>query len=162
MPKVIWIRGMNIHDLKWMCVCFLMLSLFLLVFITSRWSLDNKLRQNKALLFLKCNSPWNPICFRLNETGMPYQLSRCHFFWQLQDTLFTSAEECSAEGHLSFCEMERQRRKYFYCYRKWFICKRRWDVSERQRSKQVIWDLNPLNLQWKKGCFNYIWKKDNK
>ena len=68
------------------------------------------------------------ICFGLNETGVPYQLSCCHFSWRLQDTLFTPVVECSTEGHLSFCEMKSHNRKHFYCYKKWFIWECHQDV----------------------------------
>lgn len=85
----------------------------MLIFITSLCSANNKEQQNKALLFWKSNSLWETICLSINETGEPHQLSRCHLFWQLQDTLFTSAVECDTEGHLSFLWKEKSWQKIF-------------------------------------------------
>lgn len=112
----------------------------------------------QSFTFLKHDSLWKPICFSLNETGVPYQLSCCHFSWQLQDTLLTPVVECSTEGHLSFFEMKSHNRKHFYCYKKWFIWERHWDVisipvkgSRASRSYEIC--LKPT-LEKKDCCFN--------
>lgn len=142
---------MNVH-------LFLMLNPLILLFITSLRTLHNKLRKTK-LYFLKHNPLWKPICFSLNETGVPYQLSRCHFSWQLQDTLFAPVVECSTEGHLSFCEMKSHNRKHFYCYKKWFIWERHQDVisiplkgSRASRSYEIC--LKPT-LEKKRLLFQF-------
>lgn len=106
---------------------FLLLNLLILLFITTLWTLHDNLRK-KSFTFQKAQSFRKPICFTLNERGVPSQLSRCHFSWQLQDTLFTLFVECNTEGHLSWFEMKSHNRKHFYCYKNWFIWERHWDV----------------------------------
>lgn len=118
---------MNIHELQRMSVCFYCSNPLILFFITSFQAPRDNLRNTK-LYFSKAKSPSEPICFGLNETGVPSQLSRCHFSWQLRDTLFTLVVECSTEGHLSWFEMKSHNTKHFYCCKKWFIWERHWDV----------------------------------
>lgn len=138
---------------------FLMLNPLILLFITPLRTLHDNLRKTK-LYFLKAQSLWKPICFSLNETGVPSQLSRCHFSWQLQDTLFTPVVECTTEGHPSFCEMKSHNRKHFCSYKKWFIWERHRDVisilvkgSRAGRSYEIC--LKPtLGKKIKNCCFN--------
>lgn len=122
---------------------FLMLNPLILLFVASLRTLHDNLHKTK-LCFLKAQSLWKPICFSLNETGVPSQLSRCHFSWQLQDTLFTRVVECSTEGHLSFFQKPQQ--KTFLLLQKviYLGTSPRCHIfpSERQQSKQVIWDMS--------------------
>lgn len=147
------------------------------VFITPFWTLHNEQRKTKLYFFKKPDSILKPTCLGLNETGMPHQLSCRHFFWQLQDTLFTPVVECSTEGHLSFflsfflsqffffffCEIESRNRKYFYCSKSDLsgnITKMsylfQWKAAEQAGHMRYVLK----NLRWKKdGCFNLKGKK---
>lgn len=112
------------------------------VFITPFWTLHNEQRKTKLYFFKKHDSILKPTCLGLNETGMPHQLSCRHFFWQLQDTLFTPVVECSTEGHLSFFLSfflsqfffffflwnRKPQQKIFLLFQKWFIWERHQDV----------------------------------